>query len=38
MLINEFTEKGKVIVYIYIDDTLCLGDKEVITVFKNELV
>ena len=36
-LLMRTTEKGTVIVCVYIDDTLCLGEKEVISEFKNEL-
>ena len=36
-LLMRTTEKGTVIVCVYIDDTLCLGKKEAISDFKNEL-
>ena len=36
-LLQKTTDKGTVIVCVYIDDTLCVGEKEAITEFKRDL-
>ena len=36
-LLKRETKKGIIIVCVYIDDTLCVGDKEAITEFKKEI-
>ena len=36
-LLKKETKKGTVIVCVYIDDTLCVGDKESINKFKKEI-
>ena len=36
-LLRKKTKKGTVIVCVYIDDTLCVGDKEAINEFKKEI-
>ena len=36
-LMKKETKKGTIIVCVYIDDTLCVGDKEAINEFKKEV-
>ena len=36
-LLRKETKKGTVIICVYIDDTLCVGDKEAINEFKREI-
>ena len=36
-LLTRKTNHGAVVVYVYIDDTLCMGNKEAIQEFKDEI-